>query len=147
MTNPWVADTPASPISQVRDWMAGRTEGGRQPLIDVSQAAPGYPPAPQLREHLASLDWTGAARYGPVLGQPELRAALADDISAVYRAPVRPEQTAVTAGANQAFCLAVNVLCRARGAGHPCPSPTTSTTTCGCASAAWNRFTCPPGTT
>ncbi len=113
MTNPWVADTPASPISQVRDWMAGRTEGGRQPLIDVSQAAPGYPPAPQLREHLASLDWTGAARYGPVLGQPELRAALADDISAVYRAPVRPEQTAVTAGANQAFCLAVNVLCRA----------------------------------
>lgn len=113
MTNPWVAGAPASPISQVREWMAGRSEEGRPPLIDVSQAAPGYPPAAQLREHLASLDWAGATRYGPVLGQPELRAALADDISAAYRAQVRPEQTAVTAGANQAFCLAVNVLCRA----------------------------------
>lgn len=114
MTNPWVAATPASPISLVRDWVASRAdeENGR-PLIDVSQAAPGYPPADGLREHLAGLNLAEAARYGPVLGQPELRAALADDISATYRAPVRPEQTAITAGANQAFCLAVNVLCRA----------------------------------
>lgn len=112
MTNPWVAETPASPISQVREWAGGRAAGG-PPLIDVSQAAPGYPPAAGLREHLAGLDLTGVARYGPVLGEPELRAALAENITAVYGAPVRPEQTAITAGANQAFCLAANVLCRA----------------------------------
>lgn len=112
MTNPWVAETPASPISQVREWAGGRAAGG-PPLIDVSQAAPGYPPAAGLREHLAGLDLTGVARYGPVLGEPELRAALAEDVTAVYGAPVRPEQTAITAGANQAFCLATNVLCRA----------------------------------
>lgn len=112
MTNPWVAATPASPISQVREWAAGRAAGG-PPLIDVSQAAPGYPPAAGLREHLAGLDLTGATRYGPVLGEPELRAALAEDVAALYGGPVGAEQTAITAGANQAFCLAINVLCRA----------------------------------
>ena len=51
------------------------------------------------------------SRYGPVLGEQALREALAEEMSASYGAEVRPEQTAITAGANQAFCLAAAALC------------------------------------
>ena len=100
-----------SPISEVRSWVAtglGRTD---LPLIDVAQAAPGYPPDPGLAGHVAGLDQARVSRYGPVLGEGDLREAVADDISLSYGAAVHPEQVAITAGANQAFCLAVSALC------------------------------------
>lgn len=106
-----VRATMTSPVSEVRAWVA---EGGQDhgyPLLDVSQAVPGYPPPTHLAEHLSRLDPAAISRYGPVLGDPELRSALASDLSATYRGTVRPDQVAVTAGANQAFCLALAVLC------------------------------------
>lgn len=91
--------------------MAGGLRRPDLALVDVAQAAPGYPPDRGLMDHVANLDQTGVSRYGPVLGEPALREALARDMCAAYEGAVRPEQVAVTAGANQAFCLAASVLC------------------------------------
>ncbi len=106
-----VRDASASPICEVRSWTAEGPPAVDLPLLDAAQAAPGYPPAPGLRRRMAELDHRAVSRYGPVLGEPALREALAGEMSASYGAEVRPEQTAITAGANQAFCLAVAALC------------------------------------
>ena len=106
-----VRATMTSPVSEVRAWVANGAQDHGYPLLDVSQAVPGYPPPPRLAEHISRLDPAAISRYGPVLGDPELRSALASDLSAAYRGTVRPDQVAITAGANQAFCLAVAVLC------------------------------------
>ena len=100
-----------SPISEARARAAVEPSGTGLPLLDVAQATPGYPPAPGLQRRMAELDHRAVSRYGPVLGEAPLREALARELSSAYRAPVRPEQAAITAGANQAFCLAVSVLC------------------------------------
>ncbi len=91
--------------------MAGGLRRADLPLVDVAQAAPGYPPDRGLMDHVANLDQAGVSRYGPVLGELPLREALAADMCSAYGGAVRPDQIAVTAGANQAFCLAVSVLC------------------------------------
>ena len=106
-----VLATVDSPISEVRSWVAGGRRRTDLPLIDVAQAAPGYPPDQGLADHVSRLDQTQVSRYGPVLGEVPLRAALADALSTSYSGTVRPEQVAITAGANQAFCLAMSVLC------------------------------------
>ena len=106
-----VMATATSPISEVRSWMAGGLRRTDLPLVDVAQAAPGYPPDRGLMDHVANLDQAGVSRYGPVLGELPLREALAADMCSAYDGAVRPDQIAVTAGANQAFCLAVSVLC------------------------------------
>ena len=106
-----VRATMTSPVSEVRAWVIKGTQDHGYPLLDVSQAVPGYPPPTRLAEHLSRLDPAAISRYGPVLGDPALRSALASDLSAGYRGEVRPDQVAITAGANQAFCLAMAVLC------------------------------------
>lgn len=102
---------PASPICEVRAWRAAGPPAVDLPLLDMSQAAPGYPPAAGLQQRMAELDHRSASRYGPVLGEADLREAIAGEMSDSYGAAVRPEQTAVTAGANQAFCLTIAALC------------------------------------
>lgn len=109
--NQRVMATSASPISEVRSWMAEGLRRTDLKLVDVAQAAPGYPPDRGLIDHVANLDQTRVSRYGPVLGELSLREALAGSLSDAYRGSVRTDQVAVTAGANQAFCLAVSVLC------------------------------------
>ena len=106
-----VLATVSSPISVVRSWVAGGIGRTDLPMVDVAQAAPGYPPAAGLIEHVSRLDQAVVSRYGHVLGEAALRSALAADLSTAYRETVRPEQVAITAGANQAFCLAMSVLC------------------------------------
>ncbi len=109
--NRQVLATVSSPISEVRSWVAAGLQNPDLPLIDVAQAAPGYAPERGLIEHVSGLDQAQVSRYGPVLGEAPLRAALAEDLSTSYGGVVRPEQVAITAGANQAFCLAASVLC------------------------------------
>ena len=106
-----VLSTVSSPISEVRSWVAAGLQNPHLPMVDVAQAAPGYPPDRGLTEHVSGLDQAQVSRYGPVLGEMPLRAALAEDLSTSYGGTVRPEQVAITAGANQAFCLAVSALC------------------------------------
>ncbi len=98
-----------SPITQVGRWKSNASR--EPPLLDVSQAAPTYPPAQELRDHIASQAQSPAtATYTDQQGVPELRVALARALTADYDAPVAAEHVAVTAGCNQAFCLAMMAL-------------------------------------
>ncbi|MDE2977726.1 MAG: aminotransferase class I/II-fold pyridoxal phosphate-dependent enzyme, partial [Acidobacteriota bacterium] len=98
-----------SPITQVGRWKNDASPD--LPLIDVSQAAPTYPPARELRNHIAAQAQSPATpTYTDQQGVPELRVALARALTADYDAPVGVEHVAVTAGCNQAFCLAMMAL-------------------------------------
>lgn len=111
MINQNVHSTMSSPISEAYSWL---DSDARSPtdLIDVSQAVPGYPPAPELTAHLQTVLLDPAvSRYGPVLGMPDIRSAFAADTSRAYQADVAPHDVAITAGCNQAFALAATVVC------------------------------------
>jgi aspartate/methionine/tyrosine aminotransferase len=60
--------------------------------------------------------------YGPIAGDPALRAALAADMAGFYGAPVAPAQVAITAGCNLAFAIAMQVLA-AEGEAVLLPTP------------------------
>jgi hypothetical protein len=98
-----------SPITQVGRWK--EAAAADLPLIDVSQAAPTYPPAQELRDHIATQARSPAtANYTDQQGILPLRKALARSLTVDYDAPVAVENVAVTAGCNQAFCLAMLAL-------------------------------------
>jgi len=52
--NPALAAVAEPPIAEAYGWIKGREFPADKPLIDVSQAVPGYPPAKQLTDHLAA---------------------------------------------------------------------------------------------
>lgn len=98
-----------SPITQVGRWKSRAASD--LPLIDVSQAAPTFPPAQELRDHIAFRAQSPAtATYTDQQGILSLREALARTLTTDYDAPVAAYQVAVTAGCNQAFCLAMMAL-------------------------------------
>ena len=89
----------------------GREFPPEKPLLDLAQAVPAYPPADALTAHLAAaVRQLEMARYTPILGRDELRRALAEALSDSYGGAVTPNQVAITAGCNQAFCLALMAL-------------------------------------
>ncbi|HEU4825563.1 MAG TPA: aminotransferase, partial [Dongiaceae bacterium] len=101
-------------IAEAQGWIAGRTFPKEKPLIDVCQAVPGYPPPAALTDHLARIvPEPATARYTDICGLPKLRASLAEDMTRFYGGPVAPEQVMITAGCNQAFCLAMMSLAQA----------------------------------
>lgn len=110
--SPAMAATFPPPVMEARRWLEGVTFPPDRPLINVSQAAPVAAPPEALRAHMAQLvrDDASTHLYGPVLGLPPLRAELASRMSALYQGDVAPEQIAITAGCNQAFCAAVSTL-------------------------------------
>lgn len=104
--NPLVERLSPPPIPAVQAW-AKAYGGGHGPLIDLSQAVPGYPPHPDL---LASLSQAAGsadlAGYGAIEGDTILRAAYATHVSLLYGAMVTASDIHVTAGCNQAFVAA-----------------------------------------
>lgn len=108
--NPLVANLAAPPIPTVFAW--GRSyNGSKGPLIDLSQAVPGYPAHPEmlrrLGDYAASTAYTG---YGPIEGEDALRQAYGTHVASVYGAALGAENIHVTAGCNQAFiCAAMAV--------------------------------------
>lgn len=113
MTLPRTATTFAPPVMEARRWLDGVTHPADRPLINVSQAAPVDPPPPALRQAMADAALTkdDAHLYGPVLGMPALRDALAAQISTHYEASVTGDHVAITSGCNQAFAAAIATLC------------------------------------
>lgn len=109
MTRTRTASTFPAPIVEARKWLDGVTFPAERPLINVSQAAPLEPPPLPLRQAMADYALTedAAHLYGPVLGMPELRAALARQISDHYAGTVAADQVAITSGCNQAFAAAI----------------------------------------
>ncbi|WEZ82758.1 aminotransferase [Rhizobium sp. 32-5/1] len=108
--NPLITRLSPPPVPSVLAW--GKAyDGARGPLIDLSQAVPGYPPHPDM------LTWLGEAAastaytsYGEIAGEQVLRTAYAEHVSGVYGASVSAENIQVTSGCNQAFiCAAMAV--------------------------------------
>ena len=109
--NPLFSAVAPPPIAEAWKWVAGRDFPDHKPLIDLAQAEPNYPPAPELLEHLAQvIHRPEMSRYTDIRGTPELRAAFADHLSEFYGAEVTANEVSITAGCNQAFCLAVMAL-------------------------------------
>ncbi len=111
--NPLVRDTGTPPSPEAQGW-ARRYDGVRGPLIDMSQAVPGYPPHEDILNHLSQAAGTlAAARYGDIFGDETLRQALAADMSSRYAADVKVDEIAITSGCNQAFVLIAMTLAKA----------------------------------
>jgi aspartate/methionine/tyrosine aminotransferase len=120
--NPLLAATAAPPIPEAKAWAAAYG-GSLGSLIDLSQAVPGYPPHPDLLVRLGAAAGTrGAAAYGDILGDDDLRAAYAAHVSARYGGSVGAANVAITAGCNQAFFVAMIALAKA-GEAVLLPSP------------------------
>jgi aspartate/methionine/tyrosine aminotransferase len=83
-------------------------------LLDLAQAAPQYPAAPAVIEHIVTVarDAHGGD-YVRVPGLPKLQASVASELSRDYHGQVREEQVFITAGCNQAFCLVTSALAAA----------------------------------
>jgi aspartate/methionine/tyrosine aminotransferase len=112
--NPWLAAVEPSPIGETRRWVSSRTFPADKPLIDLSQAVPGYPPAMELRRHLGELLLDPAMHgYTPILGLPALREHYAAHLSSFYGTSLTAGEVGITSGCNQAFCLALMTLARA----------------------------------
>jgi len=111
--NPLLSAVGEPPIAEAISWISGRSFPAEKPLVDLSQAAPGYPPAPALTDHLREVIGNPqTARYADIEGIPPLRAALAGDINRRYGGGAKAEQVLITAGCNQAYCLVVNALAK-----------------------------------
>ncbi|MCX8503741.1 MAG: aminotransferase [Beijerinckiaceae bacterium] len=120
--NPLVRDTGSPPIPEAQGW-AKRYNGSHGPLIDLSQAVPGYPPHPDLLKHLAdAAGTTAAAKYGDIYGDQSLRDVLATELTSLYRGKVGADEIAITSGCNQAFVLVAMALAKA-GDNILLPSP------------------------
>ena len=110
--NPLVRRTAPPPVMEARRWLQGLDFPRSRPLINLSQAAPVEPPPESLREAMAEMvrSEPDTHLYGPVLGNPALRSEIAWRWSTDYGGEIRPEEVAITAGCNQAFCTAIMTL-------------------------------------
>lgn len=110
--NPLVETLAPPPIPSVFAW-AENYDGRAGPMINLSQAVPGYPPHPDmltcLGECAASPAYTG---YGPIEGETVLRAVYAQHISEVYGTSFSAGNVHITSGCNQAFIAAAIALCK-----------------------------------
>lgn len=98
-----------SPIGATYALLAQRDQD--RPLLDLAQAAPAYPPAPEVAAHVAAVaSRDDGGGYVEIAGLPRLREALAEELRRAYRGDVRVENVLVTAGCNQAFCVVASTL-------------------------------------
>ncbi len=106
---PRTADLMHSPIGAAHALLGSRS--GARPLLDLSQAAPSFPPAGVVVDRIAAAAYEPAtSRYAPQPGLPALREAFAADLAGAYRCPMRPANVLITAGCNQAFCLVASAI-------------------------------------
>ncbi|GEO86232.1 MULTISPECIES: aminotransferase [Alphaproteobacteria] len=108
--NPLINRLSPPPVPSVFAW-ARAYDGARGPLIDLSQAVPGYPPHPDM------LTWLGEAAssrayagYGPIEGEADLRTAYATEMTDIYGATVKAANIHITSGCNQAFMAAAMAI-------------------------------------
>lgn len=111
--NSLVAELSPPPVPFVFAW-ARAYDGARGPMIDLSQAVPGYAP------HDDILRWLGEAAsskqycgYGPIEGETELRDVYAQHVSELYGASVGIYNIHITSGCNQAFMCAAMAVAKA----------------------------------
>ncbi|MDH3678690.1 MAG: aminotransferase [Acidimicrobiia bacterium] len=101
----------SSPIAEAHAWLAKRTSDRR--LLDMSQAAPSYPTAPEIADRISEIAHAAdGGRYAPPPGIPELNDAFAAELSVDYGASLTPSRVLPTGGCNQAFCVVTSTLTR-----------------------------------
>lgn len=106
---PRTADLMHSPIGAAHALVGLRSSA--RPLLDLSQAAPSFPPAGAVVDRIAAAAREpDTSRYAPQPGVPALREAFAADLAAAYRCPMAPTNVLITAGCNQAFCLVASAI-------------------------------------
>ncbi|MFL5018090.1 MAG: aminotransferase [Rhizobium sp.] len=111
--NSLVARLSAPPIPSVVAW-SGEYKGEKGPLIDLSQAVPGYPAHPEMLRLLAGAAGQQAMTgYGPIEGEPRLRKTYVAYIAELYGAALSADNIHITAGCNQAFMCTAIALARA----------------------------------
>jgi aspartate/methionine/tyrosine aminotransferase len=98
-----------SPISTAYALLDGLEDD--RDLLDLAQAAPQYPAAPEVVEHIVRVarDERGGT-YTEVPGLPHLREAFAAELNRDYGGSVEPANVVVTAGCNQAYSLVASAL-------------------------------------
>lgn len=120
--NPNLLDTATPPIPEAQAW-ARAYDGAAGPLIDLSQAVPGYPPHAELLERLGrNASAASSASYGPIEGDTVLRQTYAAHVSSLYGGPVDWQTVSITTGCNQAFFVAALAVAKA-GDSILLPSP------------------------
>ena len=98
----------AAPIAEAQAWIP--TGSSQRRFINLCQAVPSYPPADSMMEAIAAAAMQpDTGFYTPVRGL-ELRQALAEDMAADYRGGIAPDDVAITAGCNQAFCAVLSAV-------------------------------------
>ncbi|MFS8049440.1 aminotransferase [Rhizobium sp. BR 314] len=113
MPNSLVSRLPGPPIPAVTAW-ARTYDGLRGPLIDLSQAVPGYPTHPEMLRLLGEAAGMQAMTgYGPIEGESVLRQTYAAHMSNIYASRICTENIHITAGCNQAFMATMIALARA----------------------------------
>jgi aspartate/methionine/tyrosine aminotransferase len=107
--NPRTTRTTVSPIDEAYALLERRSN--QRELLDLAQAAPQYPPAAAVVEHVTAVArQRDGGEYVEIAGLPRLRTAFAAELSDAYHGTVRAEHVLVTAGCNQAFCLVASAL-------------------------------------
>ena len=94
------------PIAEALSWIVNR-QSNRE-LLNLCQAVPSYPPAPELQAEfarIAGLPHTGG--YTDILGIKPLREAYAAHLTESYGATVYASEIGITSGCNQAFAAAI----------------------------------------
>jgi len=120
--NPLVADVGSPPIPEAQSWTR-RYDGAFGQLINLSQAVPGNAPHASFLERLGSVAGEAAtSQYGPISGDASLRQAYADEMSRLYEGRIEAADTAITAGCNMAFFVAMMLLAH-RGEAVLLPTP------------------------
>ena len=108
--NRFVAATEYPPVSEAASWINNRTFPDDCPLVNVSQAVPGYPTSDAVLDYMAqALREPQTSKYGHALGLPELREAYAHELSS-NQANVSDTNIGITAGCNQAFHVCMTAL-------------------------------------
>ncbi len=106
---PTISALTHSPIGAAHALLAHRVND--RPLLDLSQAAPAYAPPPAVLDAVAEGTHDRVTSgYAPQPGLPPLRRAFAADLSGAYDAAIDADDVLITAGCNQAFCLAASAL-------------------------------------
>lgn len=123
--SPVIQQVTYPPITEVKQWIAGRNFSSEKPLIDLCQAIPDYPPAAELVDYLKQqLDDSTLAVYSADEGLADVRQSVAQWYDRHYSSDshdfciphvsnlINAEQVCLTIGASQAFWLAMMTLCQ-----------------------------------
>jgi len=109
--NPDISRVEAPPIMEAQSWI--RPGLRNRALLNLCQAVPSYPPAPELQEEVARVARdNGTSLYTDIFGLPVLREALASHMAQDYRGRILAEEVCITSGCNQAFAATMMGLAR-----------------------------------